>query len=144
MPLKSKIINFFLILINFGLILSNIAVSLKLNSLFYDPSSKKTYFNKTFQSTLFLTIFGNVIPILLQFTLKFHVDILPESIEKMKFWLPFFSKQVAYTILLITNLNIFMSQENAVNILTNFTAKFEKDSFVCREDQAAYNLIIFV
>ena len=57
--------------------------------------------------------------------------------------MPFISKAMAFSFILISNFQIFMGNETSFfhNI---YSLKYDNQQFICREDQAAYNLIYFV
>ncbi len=92
----------------------------------------------SFMQALLRNIFANLI----QFLIGFHVDMIPETVEKMKFWFPFIAKSSTTTMNVILSFNTFMGKEG--NILSNYTSKFNQNFFICREDQASNNLIVYV
>lgn len=89
-----------------------------------------------------LTITTNSLPYLNTLVVNLHRNLLPMTMDSMKFWMAFISKFLAYSVNLIINYNLFFNASD--NFFSIMTHKFDDKKFNCKEDQAAYNIIIFV
>lgn len=90
-----------------------------------------------------LSVSTNIFPALSYKLVGYHKDLLPGTISTLRFWIPFISKFTAYTFLLSSNFDIFMGIKGS-DFFDNYTLIYERERFICREDQAAYNLLFFV
>jgi len=104
-----------------------------------------------FVKSVFLSMFTNGLPILNTFLIKFHRNLTVERHEFISFWIPFWSKFLAYFVIFVGNFNIFLNPistdkitSNFDNFLIKFTPDYSENLFICREDQSAYNMIIYV
>ncbi len=77
------------------------------------------------------------------FLTKYHIFLNPKLFFIIKFWVPFVSKAMAFSFILISNFQIFMGNKTTY-YKNNYTLNYDQKQFICREDQAAYNLIYFV
>jgi len=89
-----------------------------------------------------LTITTNAFPIFSSLLVKAHKNLLPTTVENLEFWMAYLSKLIAYSFNLIINFNLFLSKGD--NIFTPVTPPHYQKEFICKEDQAAYNMILFV
>jgi hypothetical protein len=105
--------------------------------------TQENYGLKTFLISLVLTCSTNFFPILNLYLVKFHKNILPSTIHLFQFWFPFSSKFIAYLLFLIVNMQIFMYGKNS-EFKSEYAVDYYPDLFTCREDQTAYNLIMFM
>ncbi len=108
-------------------------------------------FQKLLLKSILLSFTTNVVPIFNTVLTKYHKNISTEKQEFLKFWMPFWSKFLAYTVILLVNFNIFLnpiSEEKVTSSfyqqLDYFTPPYNSQMFICREDQSAYNMIIYV
>lgn len=121
--------------------LGNLVISLYLQKLSDYFVSSDDIFLQTLILSIIQATATNLCPMIVLGLTNFFVDLLPKTIEKMKFWLPFMTKFSTYTIFLILNLKIFMTIKADHS---SFVQEFKNNNFICREDQAAYNLLVFV
>ena len=133
MSTRNLIINTIVFSISCLIMIGNLNFSFYLNS-FGEDSNNENFLLETIEVSILRSIASNICPSLVLIFTNFYMDLLPQTVEKLRFWMPFFTKFSSYTIILFLNFLIFMSKN------TNFRS----DRFVCREDQAAYNLLVFV
>lgn len=131
--------------INIILISLNLAVTLFLASItpqLEDLFDGYGYLTKIIFVSFLQALSRNIFANLIQSAVTFHVDLIPETLEKLKFWMPFIAKSSATTLNVLINFNGFMGTDG--NLLSAFTTKFDKNYFICKEDQASNNMIIYV
>ena len=104
-----------------------------------------------FVKSVMLCIICNGIPFLHTLLIRYHQNISNEKQELLNFWIPFASKFFAYTVILYMNFNIFLNPisdgkitSSFHSLVIKFTPDYSEELFICREDQTAYNLIIYV
>ena len=85
----------------------------------------------------------NLFPVISFYLVDYHIDINPETTEMLKFWFPFFNKFFSYSIIVLTKFDLFLGNPNST-FTQIFNGKFHDILFKCAEDQAAFNLILFV
>lgn len=136
------LINSIVFCINFFGIVGHVFITLGILEGFKDWGS--SYGLRILLLSISLSGTLNVVPMVHYFLVKLHKNLKPSTIHFFQFWFPYISRFLCYIIFLASNFDIFMGTKGGGDFYVKYSHPFQKDLFICREDQAAYNMIIFV
>ena len=109
MSTRNLIINTIVFSISCLIMIGNLNFSFYLNS-FGEDSNNENFLLETIEVSILRSIASNICPSLVLIFTNFYMDLLPQTVEKLRFWMPFFTKFSSYTIILFLNFQIFMSK----------------------------------
>jgi hypothetical protein len=136
------IINTIVFCINFFGIVGHVFITLEIIKTFKNWGS--SYGLRILLVNICLSATLNIVPMVHYFLVKFHKNLKPNTIHFFQFWFPYTSRLLCYVLYLTSNFDIFLGKSGEGDFYEKYAYPYQKDLFVCREDQAAFNMIIFV
>lgn len=136
--------NIMITIVNVLILLGAVSAALLSVVMFFIfKESKMSYVMRMFIFVVFLSLVTNTAFIVSHEVVKQYSNISNKTFLFVKFWVPFLIKFSTYILYLSMNMNIFLGVSGGF-FYSNFTIQFYPNEFICREDQAAFNLIFFL